>query len=302
MNHHYTYHDHSNSNDEEDDATISTKGGLRAPFPEIVFYMLQYIDLYEPELGQIISWQPHGRAFRVHNIKAFETYILPKVFKHNKYSSFRRQLNLWGFKRLFQKSTDNGAYYHELFLRSKVFLHHHIRRDGGKSDKEARNCFRVPPNHGEEPNFSSMRTLPPSSERPRHHAGMCTLENDSKKAPHERHGTGSIRSSTTRSETTSGSSSFTSECSSSGRSHSSFDQSLEEEIFPKMLKQEYQEGSFGVWFPSVSVLDAEIAAILYIEETKFNTKYADLMPLPDNTPPPTDEEWKELKDFVKKIK
>jgi len=97
--------------------------------------MLQYIDLYEPELGEIISWQPHGRAFHVHNIKAFETSILPTFFKHNSYASFRRQLNLWGFKRLFQKSHDDGPYYHELFLRSKVFLHHRIRRNVGKNKK-----------------------------------------------------------------------------------------------------------------------------------------------------------------------
>jgi len=50
-----------------------------------------------------------------------------------------------------------------------------------------------------------------------------------------------------------------------------------------MPKQEYQGGSFqfgGGRFPSLSVLDAEKSAFSYIEEMKFNAKYADMTPLP----------------------
>jgi hypothetical protein len=39
----------------------------------------------------------------------FEKYILPSFFKMTKYTSFRRQLNLWGFKRLVHKTPDFDA-------------------------------------------------------------------------------------------------------------------------------------------------------------------------------------------------
>jgi hypothetical protein len=82
-----------------------------------------YIDLNEPALASIVSWQPHGRCLLVRDAKRFEALVLPRFFKQTIYTSFRRQLNLWGFKRLLQKASDHGAYYHELFLRSKTYLH-----------------------------------------------------------------------------------------------------------------------------------------------------------------------------------
>ena len=34
------------------------------PFSAKLFHMLEYIDLYEPDLAKIISWQPHIRCFQ----------------------------------------------------------------------------------------------------------------------------------------------------------------------------------------------------------------------------------------------
>jgi hypothetical protein len=63
----------------------------------------------------IVSWQPHGRAFRVHNRELFSTMIMPRFFKQTKYKSFQRQLHLWDFKRIAQ-GEDGGAYFHQYFL------------------------------------------------------------------------------------------------------------------------------------------------------------------------------------------
>ena len=103
---------------------VVAKGGVRESFPMKVFKMLEHIDIHEPELAYIVSWQPDQRSFLVHGgAKKMEQHILPRFFKGQKqYASFRRQLNLWGFRRINQKGTDKGAYYHEMFLRAKPNL------------------------------------------------------------------------------------------------------------------------------------------------------------------------------------
>ena len=77
-------------------------------------------------LDHIVSWQPHGRCFVVHKPKEFVD-LLPRFFKLSKLASFQRQLNLYGFQRL-TRGRDRGGYYHELFLRGKMFLAHNIQR------------------------------------------------------------------------------------------------------------------------------------------------------------------------------
>ena len=42
-------------------------------------------------------------------------------FRHNKYTSFQRQLNLYGFLRI-ACGRDSGSYYHEYFLKGKPYL------------------------------------------------------------------------------------------------------------------------------------------------------------------------------------
>lgn len=75
----------------------------------------------------IVCWQPHGRAFRVNNITAFETIVLPRFFRHSKMSSFRRQLNIYNFNRILI-GQDEDAYYHEFFIRNQPELLLNIER------------------------------------------------------------------------------------------------------------------------------------------------------------------------------
>ena len=65
----------------------------------------------------IVSWQPHGKAFRVHQPKVFARTAMPQYFKQQtKYKSFQRQLHLYGFHRI-KKGMDAGAYFHTMFTR-----------------------------------------------------------------------------------------------------------------------------------------------------------------------------------------
>jgi hypothetical protein len=91
-------------------------GDRRFQFPWKLHEMLTSVRSEGKE--SIVSWQPHGRAFRAHNRELFAATIMPIFFKQTKYKSFQRQLNLWGFTRIVH-GEDRGAYYHEHFLRDQ---------------------------------------------------------------------------------------------------------------------------------------------------------------------------------------
>ena len=65
----------------------------------------------------VVSWQPHGKAFRVHQPEVFARAIMPYYFKQTKYKSFQRQLHIYGFHRI-NKGVDKGAYFHNLFIQT----------------------------------------------------------------------------------------------------------------------------------------------------------------------------------------
>ena len=95
------------------------RGGVAQPFPEKLFEMLASVE--KEGFSPIVSWQPHGRCFVVHNPKEFVSKVMPFYFRQTKLTSFQRQLNLYGFCRL-TSGKDRGGYYHELFLRGRPFL------------------------------------------------------------------------------------------------------------------------------------------------------------------------------------
>ena len=136
------------------DSKNSRLGGSLETFPMKLYRMLAVIE----DLGYstIISWKPHGRAFQVNDVDQFVKLILPKFFRQSKITSFQRQLNLYGFKR-FLNGPDNGAYYHELFLREKTFLCKAIFRTKvkGKTNKRRKAAELL----GSEPDFYQMKTL-----------------------------------------------------------------------------------------------------------------------------------------------
>ena len=103
-----------------------------------------------PELSNIISWLPHGRAFVVHDPDGLVEKVLPYYFSQTKFLSFIRQCNLWGFKRL-TRGVEGKVYYHELFLRGRPYMSRRIKRHKLKS-----HGFKPMPNPTAEPNFYSF--------------------------------------------------------------------------------------------------------------------------------------------------
>lgn len=115
----YVYRDYANAPDPTGFVRRKT-GGVTQPFPEKLMDMLTKIEK-EGKYASVVGWLPHGRAFLVRKPKEFITNVMPTYFRQSKLTSFQRQLNLYGFRRLTQ-GPDAGAYYHELFLKNRPEL------------------------------------------------------------------------------------------------------------------------------------------------------------------------------------
>lgn len=93
------------------------------------------IDKCDPEIA---AWGEGGDSFVVKSVEKFALHVLPLYFKHSNFSSFARQLNFYGFRKLRTDPILNDAvdprtacyvrFYHEKFQKDKPELLHHIKR------------------------------------------------------------------------------------------------------------------------------------------------------------------------------
>ena len=119
----FHYKDFSQEKD-PDPLTPLTPPGRVPNFPAKMHAILSH-----PGLTDVVAWMPHGRSWRVLKPREFETSVIPTYFEHSKFSSFIRQANGWGFRRITQ-GRDRNSYYHERFLRGLPYLCKQMKRPG----------------------------------------------------------------------------------------------------------------------------------------------------------------------------
>jgi HSF-type DNA-binding len=109
--------DSDSANNENGQALAGTK----LDFPWKLHRMLNNVE--RTGQGDIVSWLPDGRAFKVHNKDKFVSQIMPLYFHSTKYKSFQRSLNQWGFESIRQGPTDiKGATFNLHFVRDSPKL------------------------------------------------------------------------------------------------------------------------------------------------------------------------------------
>ncbi|KAF8087626.1 hypothetical protein N665_0574s0013 [Sinapis alba] len=89
-------------------------------------FLTKTLNLVEdPSINDVISWNEDGFSFVVWNPTDFAKDLLPKHFKHNNFSSFVRQLNTYGFKKVVP---DRWEFSNDFFRKGEKHLLRDIQR------------------------------------------------------------------------------------------------------------------------------------------------------------------------------
>ncbi|KAJ7944882.1 heat stress transcription factor B-2b [Quillaja saponaria] len=99
---------------------VDSQRSLPTPFLTKTY---QLVD--DPAVDDLVSWNDEGTSFIVWRPAEFARDLLPKYFKHNNFSSFVRQLNTYGFRKVVP---DRWEFANDFFRRGEKGLLRDIQR------------------------------------------------------------------------------------------------------------------------------------------------------------------------------
>lgn len=76
------------------------KAGAGSKQHQLPMFLTKTYHMIEKCDSTVATWSPSGENFVVKNVEKFASSILPQYFKHSNFSSFARQLNFYGFRKL----------------------------------------------------------------------------------------------------------------------------------------------------------------------------------------------------------
>ncbi|GMH18705.1 hypothetical protein Nepgr_020546 [Nepenthes gracilis] len=97
------------------------------------FLLKTYMLVDDPAMDGVISWNAEGTAFVVWQPAEFARDLLPTLFKHSNFSSFIRQLNTYGFRKV---AANRWEFCNDMFQKGKSELLGEIRRRKASANRK----------------------------------------------------------------------------------------------------------------------------------------------------------------------
>lgn len=131
--------------EEEEVVVVGSGSGVSPPLPKPLrglheagpppFLTKTFEMVDDPETDPIVSWGETGCSFVVWDPHKFATNLLPNYFKHSNFSSFIRQLNTYGFRKV---HLDRWQFANAGFQKGKKHLLKKIKRRNHGGNNNAR--------------------------------------------------------------------------------------------------------------------------------------------------------------------